>query len=374
MFPQSFPKKAMDAIDLEPRPPTKARFGVLAAPPEQPLEIMEDVAMEGRPKGRRGTQQWCSGHAGQLCRFAADGHGGRARGKHDGRCVFCNPEHMSQTTRSAQGRGNVVRLLKRWKGTAPDVCRLACESLAFRGLPEELRQSLQASALEEDQTSKLAQVLPWRRSVAGAPTQAELESYKAGVEADRRYASKKFFPQHLRTVKHAGWQWRNPMSEELRAQVQDVRPNDTGLPAATTSSTAQALEAWCQKASWTLCETCGSVQPQHLKESACRSLPAGTTPKCKNCSKPEAKQTWVPWPEEVPRPLRELPREVILALRPLDIDCGPEWRADYGYYFHSSMVRLSWAEHRVEEKIAGLERRFRRRAEQARYKDTGEAV
>ena len=135
------------------------------------MEIMEDVAMEERPKRRRGTQQWCSGHAGQPCRFAADGHGGRARGKHDDRCMFCSPEHMSQTTRSAQGCGH----LKRWKGTAPDVCRLACESLAFRGLPEELRQSLQASALQEDKASKLAKVLAWRRSVAGAPTQAELD-------------------------------------------------------------------------------------------------------------------------------------------------------------------------------------------------------
>ena len=56
---------------------------------------------------------------------------------------------------------------------------------------------------------------------------------------------------------------------------------------------------------------------------------------------------------------------MIQALRPLEIDCGPEWKADHRYYFHSSMTRLSRAARRVEEKIVGLECPSRLKAEQA---------
>ena len=59
------------------------------------------------------------------------------------------------------------------------------------------------------------------------------------------------------------------------------------------------------------------------------------------------------------QPLQGLSREVVLALRPLDLDCGPEWKADYG------MLRLAWSAQDVEEKIAGLDRRDRRSAAEA---------
>ncbi|CAE7481979.1 unnamed protein product [Symbiodinium sp. CCMP2592] len=155
------------------------------------------------------------------------------------------------------------------------------------------------------------------------------------------------------------------MSEDLTKTIHDVAPNDTGLPAACASLSAIAVEAWCHRASWGLCALCGSVQPQHLKEAATRKLPASVIKRCKNCEKNETKQIWVPWPEEVPQPLQGLSREVLLALRPLDVDCGPEWKADYGYYFHSTMLRLAWSAQDVEEKIAGLDRPDRRSARKA---------
>ena len=107
------------------------------------------------------------------------------------------------------------------------------------------------------------------------------------------------------------------------------------------------------------------VQPQHLKEAdLCDKAPTALA-KCKNCSKPEATRFWVPSAEEVPGPLRGLCREVLLALRPLEIDCGPEWKADYGYYFHSTMLRLSWSEVDVLDKIRALDDRSRKKAKKA---------
>ena len=172
MFQQSLSRDATHVIDLE-----DSRAHRASSP-----EIAEDVPIESHPKRRRGTQTLCRGHAGGLCRFAADGRGGRARGKHGGRCIFCSLEDMAQTTQSSQGRGNVVRLLKQWKSQAPDVYSAACAGEAFPGLPSELRQTLLGSALKEDGATP--------RRIA------------------RRLAV---------------------ASEELHARAQDARPNDTGL-------------------------------------------------------------------------------------------------------------------------------------------------
>ncbi|CAE7917126.1 unnamed protein product, partial [Symbiodinium necroappetens] len=155
------------------------------------------------------------------------------------------------------------------------------------------------------------------------------------------------------------------MSPDLQRQIHDLAFNDTGLPRASVAPTAERLETWCKQHSWKVCALCGSVQPQHLKEADLRDKAPTALAKCKNCSKPEAAQIWVPSVEEVPGPLRGLSRPMLLALRPLDIDCGPEWKADYGYYFHSAMIRLSWSEMDVLEKIHTLDNNGRKKAKKA---------
>ena len=197
------------------------------------------------------------------------------------------------------------------------------------------------------------------------PTAEEEQGHKEAVERDRAYVQKKFFPQRKRAVRHAGYQWSNPMSEDLRETVQDMLPNDTGLPSASISAASNSIEGWCKKTSWGLCKHCASVQPQHLKENVLHRPGSDSLMRCKNCAKPEAKQAWIPQPEDVPEPLRGLNRLELQALRPLDIDCGPTWKAEYGYYFHSAMIRFSWAGTDVEDKIQALERRSRKRAKKA---------
>ena len=63
--------------------------------------------------------------------------------------------------------------------------------------------------------------------------------------------------------------------------------------------------------------------------------------------------------------LRGLSVEQIQALRPLDIDSGPEWKAEFGYYFHSAMIRFSWSAEDVEDKIDALDRPSRKAAKKA---------
>lgn len=350
--------------------PPKRRRIWMKRPPlphEEDLPVMPEApppaAAAPAPRGRQ-RQTFCPGKLpGQPCCFAADGSGQAARGKREGHCSFCHKGNLDAALDGANGRKIVVRLLKQWRQTAPEIFRAAFERGALTELDADARASLRAACGDPTWEELLAK----RRSVAADPTPEQLREFEAGVEQDRAYVQKKFFPTRARTVRHANYQWRAPMSEALRGQVHDLASNDAGLPTAAVSPTAKALEAWCKRGSWDLCRQCASVQPRHLKEAATRTVALGSSVLCKNCTKKPEKQTWVPSPEDVPAALRGLSRAQVEALRPLDVDSGPEWRAEFGYFFHSSMIRFSWAADDVEDKIKTLPtRRERKGAKKAR--------
>ena len=329
------------------------------APAAQPA-----LAAEAAPAGRRRRQVFCSGKGPeQPCRFAADGSGQAARATRDGHCSFCHRGNMEASLERAHGRKIVARLLKQWRSTAPNIFEAAFNQSILAEIDGATKESLRAQVSEPT----WGELLGKRCSIVADPSPQELREYQDGVEQDRAYVQKKFFPNRTRTVRHANHQWRAPMSEELRGQVRDLAHNDAGLPAAYVSSAAAALETWCKRGSWDLCRQCASVQPRHLKEAASRDAAKGNIVLCKNCAKKEDKKTWIPSPEDVPAVLRGLSWAQIEALRPLDVDSGPEWKAEFGYYFHSSMIRFSWAVDDVEDKIDALpSRRERKRAKKAR--------
>ena len=262
---------------------------------------------------------------------------------------------------TARGRKIVLRSLQAWRQRAPRIFEAAFAESTLAGLAPEVLQRLRAEAAEPS----YAETLSRRAAVLAGPTPQEEQSYKEAVAQDRAYVQKKFFPSRKRAVRHAGYEWTNPMPEQLQETVQDVLPNDSGLPSASLSLASTNLEQWCKKTSWGLCKHCASVQPNHLKESALQRPGSESLVRCKNCTKPEAKRAWVPQPEDVPGPLQGLTRQELEALRPLDIDCGPTWKAEFGYYFHSAMIRFAWAETDVEDKVEALERRSRKRAKKA---------
>jgi len=75
---------------------------------------------------------------------------------------------------------------------------------------------------------------------------------------------------------------------------------------------------------------------------------------------------YVPQPEDVPEPLRDLTRETVQALRPLDIDVGPYERPRDGYRAHTCMIRFAWAAKGVSSKIKALRsKRERKKAKRA---------
>ena len=310
----------------------------------------------------------CKGHpSGRPCRFAADGSGTAADGhqwRGTGQCSFCDKTKMDGALGTPKGRNIILRMLKHWYQHARPIFEEAFSNSSLAELEEEQRAQLRAQAA----VPTAREVLARRGFVLAAATPQERQAYDAAVQNDRSYVRKKFFPARKRVVRHAAMEWSHPITEEWQAQIQDAASNDAGLPAASASPAATALEKWCKHGSWDLCRTCASVQPRHLKEEALKKQD-GNIIVCKNCAKAEAKRAWVPQPEEVPEPLRGLSRQELEALRPLDIDSGPVWKGEYGYYFHSSMIRFAWAEQDVEDKIGALDRRSRK---EPRRPGTGE--
>ena len=142
------------------------------------------------------------------------------------------------------------------------------------------------------------------------------------------------------------------MSEELNAKIDDKAFNDSGLPAAHVTSTAAAIERWCKEGSWSFCSNCHLLRPRHLKEADVARTAAPCTSTCPSCEKQPA--PWVPKVDDVPEPLRNLSRDVAMALHPLDVDCGPYRRGDHGYRVHAALMRFSWSTQSVTSKIAEL--------------------
>ena len=326
------------------RPPSPSVPALAAAPADAPAP----ARVLRRPA--RAYTDVCCGREGVPCRFAARGTGQPAAGNREGRCSFCSLANLRRALETAAGRRNVVRLLRAWARHAPVILEAAFAESSIVDLPEADREQLR-----KDSTERTAQdLLAKRASVAAPPSPEELQGYQEKVRQDRALVLKKFFPERQRTVRHAGHQWKHPMTEEVRANIQDIAPNDAGLPVAAASVVARNVETWCKRGSWQICKECYSVETVHLKEPAALRASTGQVGRCKNCVKPAEKRIWVPQPEEVPKALRGLSRAQIQALRPLDVDCGPEWKADFGYYLHSSMIRFAWAEEDVEDKVKAL--------------------
>ena len=101
-----------------------------------------------------------------------------------------------------------------------------------------------------------------------------------------------------------------------------------------------------------MCAKCSSMVPRPLQPVDLCKVHAPTIAKCGACRK----GNYIPQPRDVPEAIKELPREVVLALRPLDIDTGDFNGAKYGYRFHSSMMTFAWCTKSVESKILKLKK------------------
>ena len=98
------------------------------------------------------------------------------------------------------------------------------------------------------------------------------------------------------------------------------------------------------------------MQPRDVKPAVFDAAPKPTISR-KQCWRCQAKrQHLVPNFSDVPGPLRNLSDAAAAALAVLEVDVGPEIRSlqSSGYRQHSAMIRFSWQEWSVDDRIEYL--------------------
>ena len=336
--------------------------------------LRKTPAISRKPvRQRRGLQQGqaqlCAGSRLGPCQFNTRQVGMASQGKAGRRCcIFCQKAEMEGALRTPRGRGNISRVLKHFAAfEEQDVLQEALRRIGlwapewlptFTGKSQETKRYKRPAAARVRVAADVANV-QWkestnkRKSCWAPPSGPERKTFRSAVLADQRFAKKRFFGDVPRRSRGKG--------DDLLGIV----PNDSDLPAANLSATSIGLQKWCEAGSWGMCPKCHVLQPRPMQPSSLDRVdkPYIAASSCRRCKALHPHR--VPVPEDVPSALRNLTPAIIAALRPLDMDVGPESRAENGYRKKLRMIRFSWALESVSDKIRALPSEERRQAKVA---------
>ena len=279
------------------------------------------------------------------CNFGLGKKGGRGKayvrhsdGKKFEHCLFCSKDALLAALHAHDGKA-IHRALTRLAHRDA-----ALRSEAFQCIQNMLEPHVACRFAPRGQKRKLATV-SWEEVLEHrqAPTRAD-EQARSAFDAKERKQK-----QRLRR------KFPSIYADEAREESKWMPPR------------AAAFRAWCLEDSWRACSKCKRMAPKpfqasHAKGSAKRNP---QFPACSYCKSAGGQGYWAPTPEDVPRKLRKLSARTIEALRPFDVHTGSMFRAPNGYLVHSDMMQFSFKQISVEEDLARLPKRERRRGEKA---------
>ena len=258
------------------------------------------------------------------------------------------------------GRGNVTRVLKGLRAKDPELYESAKTVLPEDFHADEKVVQKKPAASKRAALRAVPRPLQWttalqHRRPSMRHSSGNIEAYKARCADDKKHARRRFFPARAKT-------WTDPRYRDLDAPEHFELPteevlahatvDETDLPDAAAGTNARKFQDWCKYGSWTMCKQCHRLESRALKPKYFRMEVAAKIEACKHCEAGSGYPTVQP--SEQPVPLRELTPEIISALRPLDLDCGPVERAMQGYRVHTGMMKFAWSFQTVNEKINDL--------------------
>ena len=355
--PQYGPPPAMPAGSRdEPEPP--------AARPRQSSPVLKRPGMLKKPAGRAPfLNECCQGYEEAACRFcpAEPGKPARVHPERGGRnCVFCQKERMEEA-HSVVRRNVLTAAVKKFLAVDKGVFQAALQRIQLV-LGEGAAKDYEKRAGGAPQPERGWEEALQQRKLVGRPlTRKQKEEYDAAVRRDRRVARRKlFFPEKLMARASADVEdQEEAMMEHLCGPAGSVAANDTDLPRPTTAQ-GRMLEDYCKFGSWGVCEKCFSMCPRPLCPMDLRRVNKPKVPanQCTACKHGE----YVPQPEDVPLPLRNLKPKVLEALRPLEMDFGNFERVPNGYRVHTAMIAFAWKEQDVATAVEALPKHKDRKA------------
>ena len=245
---------------------------------------------------------------------------------HGRKCVFCNDKAIHRLCGSAAGRSHILSNMKKFRAAYEEKPHVY--NSALLRIPDKHREEIHKKAA--------AQALPRaaaRRERARRPRPAPAQTAKtswATALASRKRAWRPLTAAEARSRLIAS----GPRRSSLRTTTWRRRQRRTSH---TTTQGCRRPPSQSRGASW----SSGRLEPIDCRRVA---KPEIAPRACKAC---QNGKILVPKFEDIPEPLRNLSKEVVRALRPLDIDVGPYRRAAFGYRAHGAMIRLAWAVARI---------------------------
>ena len=334
-------------------------------------ESMKRPAAKSRRPARR---EFCTGYTGEACCFStaqADGPALVATSRGEQRCLYCDKDKMKRASKMTR-RNTLTMTLKKLRELSADVFEQALARVKLF-LGEDVAEDFarRAGARPRPPAPPRRPATDWqallehRQPIQRALKPKQQEEFSKAVKRDQRVARRKlFFPEKL--MKRAGAAEEQDELEVVQqaGEVEDVAANDVSLPKPAEKDAAM-VENWCKQGSWAMCEKCHSMCPRPLQPVDLRRLHQGTisAKQCTACRNNE----YVPQPEHVPTPLRNLKPKVLEALRPMEISAGPFERAPHGYRVHTAIFQTHWKPTSVADQIEALRKRRNRRAARAAY-------
>ena len=357
-------KQAAPEYGLPPAVQVEGQLQPAAARARDSLPVIKRPSMLKRPAGRGPKpNRSCQGYEGAACKFcpAEPGKPARVQPTRGVRnCVFCHKERM-EAAHGVVRRNVLTEAVKKFFHADQGIFEAALQRIQlFLGEEAAKHYEKKAGGAARPE-SGWKEVLGHRQLVGRPLARKQQNEYTAAVRGDQRVARRKlFFPEKL--MARASDEVENQekaMMEELCGPVGNVASNDTNLPRPTTAQ-GRMLEDYCKFGSWGMCEKCSSLCPRPLCPMDLRRVNKPKVPanQCTACKHGE----YVPQPEDVPPPLRNLKPKVLEALRPLEMDLGNFERVPNGYRVHTAMIAFAWKEQDVATAVEALPKHKDRKA------------
>lgn len=327
-----------------------------AAMPQPGLPVIKRPSMLKRPAGRTPKpHELCKGFEETACRFCPVEPGKPARvqpARGVRHFVFCHKDRM-EAAHGVVRRNVLTAAVKKFLAVDKGIFQVALERIQlFLGEQAAKQYEKKAGGTPRPEQG-WEEALTQRKAVSRPLTRKQKEEFDAAVRRDQRVARRKlFFPEKLmaRASKEVENQEKTTM-EELCGPIGSVAPNDTNLPRPSTAQ-GRMLEDYCKFGSRGMCEKCSSLCPRPLCPMDLRRINKPKVPanQCTACKHGE----YVPQPEDVPEPLRNLKPKVLEALRPSEMDLGTFEQVPNGYRVHTAMISFAWKEVNVTTAVEAL--------------------
>ncbi|CAK0844936.1 unnamed protein product [Prorocentrum cordatum] len=303
----------------------------------------------------------CRGAGDAMCPFSTANPGQPAYVKKADKhlCSWCDPPRL----RGMQGvkRNGLLTQLKVFREKDKAVFAKA-EAILKEVFGDNYLAQLKKKTVRQNQQAAKARRRTGKTNWPTKLAKRRLVMESPTVDEEARKKFRKLALADLKKVENSFY--KDKAERKLRGRADEVpKSKDLEPPIgeAGFSDLSKGLRSWAAKGSWGICKECHVLQPRPMHEidmflDASEEISKSA---CRRCN--ASREMYVPLPDDVPGPLRGLSEDIVEALRPIEIDVGPETRSTdtfgrpNGYRKKVKMITFYFSKWHVKDKIKELD-------------------